>query len=373
MEVICPNCETSMLIEDEQLGLSHECPACGNPMPIPELSEQDRENFIKSNSKKAAFSPEDTNPELGRKMLEEPATEITSMWKERLANSFHVANFAEENQDYESYELHREAETLVTYRLDRFLHRLRFKTPGIFDEYYRVLVLSGAYSLNFVALIVLALGIILYIREDSYLLIFGCAGFFAAFVLHYLSFRFSRAGLKMIRSQVLKLYSYDVINAFGLLSAVTVLALCFAAIFYGIREKNFLRTLLLMVPALASGHAAVLFQNPGILNAGHSPEQATPGETGLAIVAYIMRLFILLAGVLQCAIPVLTFMLVWILVRLFLPNADYSHETVRHFVTISYYIAGIALCPMFFYLLYLAYSIGLDFYNTVLSMRQNNT
>ena len=100
IEFQCKHCKTHLSFAPDQLDSELFCPACELEITLPELSP-DMEIKVKIAQAQAKnILTEAENPEKVQEILQEPDSMETTVWKERLAESFKATSF----KDYDESE-----------------------------------------------------------------------------------------------------------------------------------------------------------------------------------------------------------------------------------------------------------------------------
>jgi len=367
MEIKCQKCDTVILIDEEQLGQTSNCPGCGKKLGLPvKVVKKDpkQDPTFAEEEKLRAVTDTEEGHEKAEKMLEEPASKETQMWREKLTASFQAANhFAE---DILESELPDEDEKMffISVFLDNFLDSIRIKRQEKFDNYYKLITAVGILSLFVAFFLILTQGVILLVKIHGGYLVFGIIAAATTLVLNYLAYRFSRAGLQVVRKKKLTLNGYELLDAFGILGLLATFTLVIAGLYFGIKERNILLGAQLIVPAVASAHVAYLFLSPAVLNAIIARHKLTVGEAGLAVTSYLVRTIVILCGLMLAAIPFFDFVLLWNIANSFGPGSKIE-IIAGQYVLVVYLITFFSLLPLFAYIFFLIYRIFLDFYDTV--------
>ena len=98
IEFQCEHCKTHLSFAPDQVEGELFCPACELEITLPELSA-DMEIKVKIAQAQANNLPtEAEDPEKVQEILQEPDSKETTVWKERLAESFKVTSFKEYNE-----------------------------------------------------------------------------------------------------------------------------------------------------------------------------------------------------------------------------------------------------------------------------------
>lgn len=358
MEIFCQNCDTVILIDRDQLGVSHECPACGHPLKLPELAEL----LPGHQGEDGPALPGDHAK--AERMLQEPASEQTQIWRKKLAAAFQAANhFAPEVTDAPVEQEEDEPILFVSRALESFLDHLRIRRQASFDNYFKVITTTGSLTLVLICLLILFHAVALTMRQDVQYLILGIQAAIGLLVVNVFALKFSRSGLRLIRSRRLIVNSYDLLDAAGMLSALAGFLLLSGGLYWGIVHGSLLWVGLPVMGAIACAHAAVLFFSPAVVNAAIQVGETSPGETGLALIAYVIRVGVILSGVLLGALPVMALIMLW---NIFTAVATEAVEhNARQFIQVAMAVSVIALMPLLSYLGYLGFRIFLDFYHAV--------
>jgi len=358
VEIFCQNCDTVILIDRDQFGISHECPACGQALKLPELPEPLSEDEEESGPGQAG------DHEKAERMLQEPASEQTQIWRRKLAAAFQAANhFAPDAVDSLPAEEEDEPVLMVGRVVESCLRHLRITRQEPFDNYFRVITTTGSVTLAVICLLILCQAVALTVRQDVKYLILGIQAAVGLLVVDIFALKFSRAGLRVIRTRRLTLNSYDLPDTAGMLSALASFLLLSGGLYWGIANGNHLHVGLSLIGAIACAHAAILFFSPRVVNAAIEPGEVSPGETGLAMVAYAIRVGVILSGVLLGALPVMALLLLWGIFTVMSGAEAGLHG--RHFIHVAMAVSAIALMPLASFLGYLGFRVFLDFYYAV--------
>ena len=359
MEFECKHCNTFISIDFEQMGTDICCPACGNHLPLLELSDELIEFFEKKLAEESKIEPNNKGDhKIAEAMLEEPASRETTMWREKLAASFHAANIT--NIKNERYDINPD-KSVMEAAIDSLLDALSIKKVSAFDEYYKTLYDIGGVSILIFGLLALIQCIILTSQSgDTLYSIFGIIGLIMSIGFYYLATKFSSTGLALIRSKELIFHTRDIHHAFGLINLLATLGLLIFGVYTGIRKMSFLHAIIFIIPSIATVHASILFLSPEILNTKITQKATTLGETGLSLIGFIIRVGILLSGIFLATVPVLSIVTVYIIVD----SLD-SNFRITEFIAVCHVVVLVAILPLVMYLIYLLYRILLDFYKTV--------
>jgi hypothetical protein len=357
VEIFCQNCDTVILIDRDQFGVSHECPACGHPLKLPDLPEP----ILEPDAAGDSASPGDHAK--AQEMLQEPASEQTKIWRRKLAEAFQAANHFATEAEVPLPPEEDEPILFISRAVEAILKPLRIQRRESFDNYFKVVTAIGSFSLLLICPLILFHAAALTVKIDARYLIFGIQAAVGLLVINLFAFKFSRAGLRIIRCRKLVVNNYDLLDAGGVFSLLVGFLFLTGGVYWSIMCGDLLWTALLVMAAITSVHGAILFFSPGILNVTVSPGDISPGETGLALIAYVIRVGVILSGVLIGTIPI---MACYMLCNIF--NA-FSREGIeinaQQFEEGGLAITVIALLPLLSYLGYLGFRIVLDFYYTV--------
>jgi hypothetical protein len=289
------------------------------------------------------------------------------MWRERLAASFQAANLSNIKTDHEHLEEDDETTAFVK-AFDRMMDFLSIKNTLAFEEYYKLMCNFGSSFVFIFGILAIVYSIILTSKTNNILyLITGIITFFVSFVLYYLSARFSIAGFNLIKNKELYFYTRSMHHAFGLINLIATLALLLLGGYMGISQRSFVIAMLFIIGAIATAHAAVLFISPKVLNTKISKYEVSLGETGLSLIGFVFRVYILLSGLLLAAIPILDVVIFYMIFSL-IYSKDFNTDSLNY-ITFSALIISIA--PFITYIMYFLYRIFLDFYKAVLQISGN--
>lgn len=368
MEFECEHCNTTISIDPEQMSTDVKCPACEHALDLPELPPELIEALDKKLEEEGNIKPsEEGDHEAAEAMLEEPASKETTMWREKLAASFQAANVSNIT-DLDEVEYETIKRPPLESAIDSMLDYFSIKRVEAFDEYYKTVSNIGGIFVLLFGLLALTQCIILTSQHgDAVYLIFGITGLLASVCLYYLASKFSATGLALIRSKELIFYTRDMHHAFGLINFVATLVLLLLGGYIGIRKMDFFWAILYIIPSIGTAHASILFLSPEVLNTRIARQEATPGETGLSLIGFIIRVAILLSGILLASIPVLAIIVLYII----FDALNSSEPKMMEFTVISEVVAAIAFAPLFTYILYLIYRIFLDLYRVIFQISRN--
>lgn len=371
MEFECEHCNTVIIIDPEQMGTDVHCPGCGKDLPMPELPPEVMEALDKKLAEESNIKPSDEGDhEAAEAMLEEPASKETTMWREKLAASFQAANVSNIKQINEDDEGHEIQSTGLEAAIDSMLDFFAIKRVETFDKYYKTVANIGNIFILLFGLLVLGQCIILTAKKgDVLFLIFGISALVASFGLYYLASKFSSTGLTLIRKTELIFYTRDIHHAFGFINMLATVILLLMGGYMGIRETSFFQATIYLIPAIATAHASILFLSPKVLNTRISRREATPGETGISLIGFIIRSLILLSGILLATVPLLDIGIIYIIFDTFKSESP----KILEFTFLCETVLVIAMAPIITYLIYLIYRIFLDFYRTILQISANLT
>jgi hypothetical protein len=368
MEFKCKYCDTNICIDIDQIGNDIDCPACNRQLQIPELPEETAKALQKlKDQEKKIITDEEGNKEIAEAMLEEPASKETTMWRERLAASFQAANLSNVKTDHEHLEEDDEASELVK-AFDRMLDFISIKNTMAFEEYYKLMCNFGSSFVFVFGILAIVYSIILTSKTNNILyLITGIITLFVSFVLYYLSARFSIAGFNLIKNKELYFYTRNMHHAFGMINLIATLTLLLLGGYMGISQGSFVIAMLFIIGSIATAHAAVLFISPKVLNTKISKYEVSLGETGLSLIGFVFRVYILLSGLLLAAIPILDVVIFYMIFSL-IYSKEINTDSLNY-ITLAALIISVA--PFLSYLLYFFYRIFLDFYKAVLKISGN--
>jgi len=368
MEFKCKYCETNICIDIDQIGNDINCPACDRQLKLPEIPKETAKALQKlKDREKQIITEEEGNKKIAEAMLEEPASKETTMWRERLAASFQAANLSNIKTDYDFSDEDEDNPALVK-SFDKMMDFISIKNASAFEEYYKLMCNFGSSFVFVFGLLVIVYSIILTSKTNNVLfLITGIVTLFVSFLLYYLSARFSIAGFNLIKNKELYFYTRNLHHAFGLTNLIISLALLFFGGYAGISHKSFVLAMIFVIGAIAAGHAAILFISPKVLNTKISKYEVSLGETGLSLIGFVFRVYILLSGLLLAAIPILDVVIFYLIFSLIYSTEFKTDEL--NYITASAIL--IAVAPFVTYVLYLFYRIFLDFYKAVLQISGN--
>ena len=362
MEFECAHCKTVIIIDPEQMGSDVHCPACDKDLPLPDLPPEVIEALDKKLEEENAITPTDEGDhEVAEAMLEEPASKETTMWREKLAASFQAANVSNIKQ------LSEDDEPLVPTSglesaIDSMLDYCSIKNVESFDKYYKSVASIGNMFILLFGLLVLGECIILTAKQsDPLFLVFGIMTLLASFGLYYVAAKFSSTGLALIRKTELIFYTRDMHHAFGFINLLATVILLLLGGYIGISSMNFFKAAIYIIPSVATAHAGFLFLSPKVLNTRITRREATPGETGLSLIGFIIRTLILLSGIILATIPLLNIGIIYVIFDTFQSDAPKTLE----FILLCKTVVMIAIAPLITYLVYLLYRIVLDFYKII--------
>jgi len=92
IEFICEHCETYLSIAVDQIGDEIFCPACEEEVKMPKLSPQLEAKLAIALAQSKTGPKKRLNPKT-EELLQEPDSQETKIWKERLAQSFKASSF----------------------------------------------------------------------------------------------------------------------------------------------------------------------------------------------------------------------------------------------------------------------------------------
>ncbi|MBN1863324.1 MAG: hypothetical protein JW808_00335 [Victivallales bacterium] len=366
MEFSCEHCNTNICIDPDQVNADMVCPACGEPVEVPEFPKElieamDRSLAVESEGK----SNGEGDHKAAEAMLEQPASRETTVWREKLAASFQAANRSNVAQaDIEEFKGRKKS--FFESHVDSLLEYFSIRNVDSFDEYCRTLSqIGGIFILVFGVLALVHCIVLTSKMNDAIYFIFGLAGLVVSFCLCYLASKFSGTGGELIRSSDLVFYTKEMHLAFGLLSAAATFALLLLGGYICIRHRSLTLAVSYLIPAIGTAHAALLFVSPEVLNTRISQNYASAGETGLSLIGFVIRVLMMLSGILLAAVPVLS---VYLLYIIFDSLGAGRPARIREFSILCLSVALVASAPMITYLIYLLFRIFLDFYRAVFGM-----
>ncbi len=369
MEFTCKDCGTAICVDPDQINQGMVCPACGEPVDIPELPKEILEAIEKNLAAESESKAENNGAhKAAEAMLDQPASRETTVWREKLAASFQAANISNvaklDTDDFKS----RKKPFLESY-IDSLLDYFSIKSTPSFDEYCRTLSQIGGIFILIFGVLALAHSIILTSKmNDAIYFVFGLVGLALSFCLCYLASKFSGTGRELIRSSEIVFYTKEMHLAFGLISAAATFALLLLGGYIGIRHRSFALVVAYAIPAIGTAHAALLFISPEVLNTRISQASASVGETALSLIGFVIRVSILLSGILLAAVPVMSVCLLYIMFDTFGAGQPANIMVFSH---LCLSVAIVASAPMMTYLVYLMFRIFLDFYRTVFRISSN--
>jgi uncharacterized Zn finger protein (UPF0148 family) len=95
IEFDCEHCSTHISLAPDQMEGEIFCPACDLEVQLPELSPEMEAKLAIARAQAKNIPAEPVNPDKAKKILQEPDSKETTVWKERLAESFKVTSFRE--------------------------------------------------------------------------------------------------------------------------------------------------------------------------------------------------------------------------------------------------------------------------------------
>jgi hypothetical protein len=95
IEFNCQHCDTDISIASDQIGGELFCPACEKEMEFPELTPDMEAKLALAKAQAKVVPKGNLDHQKAEKMLQEPDSQETKVWKERLAQSFQAATFKE--------------------------------------------------------------------------------------------------------------------------------------------------------------------------------------------------------------------------------------------------------------------------------------
>lgn len=367
MEFKCEHCNTNISIDPDQISADVTCPACDHPLDVPELPPELVKALDKKLEEESNIKPiQEGDHEVAEAMLEEPASKETTMWREKLAASFQAANVSNISNIEDEYKVGKRP--ALEKAIDSILDFFSIKRIESFDEYYKTLSNIGGVFILIFGILALVQCIILTSKfNDALYLIFGIIGLVSSVGFYYLATKFSSTGLSLIRNKELVFYTRDMHHAFGLINLIMTLVLVLMGGYMGIRQMSFFQLIIYLIPAIGTGHAAVLFLSPGVLNTRIAKQEVTAGETGLSLFGFIIRVAILLSGILLASIPILGIMVLYIIFD------SFSNDKIKmqEFIFICQTVVVIILAPLSTYIIYLIYHIFLDLYKVIFHISNN--
>lgn len=368
MEFECEHCKTTISIDPEQMGTDIKCPACEHSLDLPDLPPELVDALDKKLEEEGNITPsEEGDHEAAEAMLEEPASKETTIWREKLAASFQAANVSNIT-DLEEEEYDKTTRSPMENAIDSMLDYFSIKRVEAFDEYYKTVSHIGGIFILIFGVLALAQCIILTSqRGDVLYLIFGIIALLASVGFYYLAVKFASTGLALIRSKELVFYTRNMHHAFGLINLLTTLILLLFGSYIGIRNMDFFQAIMYIIPSIGTAHAAILFLSPDVLNTRIAKREVTPGETGLSLIGFIIRVSILLSGILLASIPFLAIVVLYII----FDTLSSSEPKIMEFTVICEVVYAIAIAPLCTYIFYLLFRICLDFYKVIFEIARN--
>ena len=100
IEFPCEHCDTVLSIAPDQLGSELFCPACDKEITLPELSPEMEVKLTIAMAQAKNLPKDDLDTKKAKRMLEEPDSKETVVWKERLAASFQAVTFQTLPEDH---------------------------------------------------------------------------------------------------------------------------------------------------------------------------------------------------------------------------------------------------------------------------------
>ena len=126
IEFDCEHCSTHISLAPDQMEGEIFCPACEQEVHLPELSPEMESKLAIARAQAKNIPSAPVNPDKAKKILQEPDSKETRVWKERLAESLRVTSF----KDYKPEET---VETLQTEEKDEEAKGLK-RILGIFSD-----------------------------------------------------------------------------------------------------------------------------------------------------------------------------------------------------------------------------------------------
>jgi len=358
MEIFCEHCNTVILIDRDQFGISQECPACGRPLKLPHLPDP--------------FPPPQPEPQepaagdhdKGVRMLQEPASEQTRVWRKKLAAAFQAANhFAQESETTVVAGPEDAVEPELLQALDRALQPLRRLKPAAFDRYLDTLVGVGCLALFPLAFLVLGQAAVLTYRIHGQYLVLGLQVIVALLCCGMLAFRFTRTIRQLVRSRKLTVNRGELLDAGGLLCLLAAFLLFTGGLYWGLLSGAPLGTALALMAAVATGHGALLFFNPPVLNLVVAPSaELAPGELALVLAASFIRCAALVASTLVGTLPLLCLAMAWQLWQAYAATEPELGASAVSFLRGCGAALFVVILPLLAHLLQLGFRVVLDWY-----------
>ncbi len=367
IEIKCKSCETNIAIDLDQITPNMPCPACSRPLAIPELTPELEKHIEASLAKSNEPPPEDElDHEAAETMLEEPASKETMIWREKLAASFQAANISNIADKEEAEELLIQKDiSVVEHLLEFVIEHLAITDLDKFERYLKLVCRMGRYAILTTGALFMARAVMSALDEgipDP--LVHGFVGLCVSVALYYVAAKFPREGWFEMKRTSLTINSTEIPYALGVTSFMLAISFAVLGAYSAVVNHELLGAVSNFVPAIALIHAGVFMISPVALNVRMSRTAVSPGEIGLGLVEYIIRVALLFSGALLAVIPVLAFSLLLMLL---------TKSNAANFKTVVFAVAVLALAPMVSYFSYLAYRIVLDFYNAVIQMSRTTT
>lgn len=261
-------------------------------------------------------------------------------------------------------------QTPVVQWIDRFLGLLRI-FRGREERFGRVrglLVTVGLYAVLAVGALGLLFGIVGAFQYKTFSMIWmGLGVVLAAVVVHYCAARFAGAGTRIIAEQTQRMSSGAVLDCLGLLALLGSIASVVVGLVTAIRYGEIVLLWQPLIGAVALACLALFCLNPKeVVNTEVVADRVSAGETGLAIVTFLVRCVLAAApllfgvGAAVCA--------VWMLVGMI--SAWAGHGPGDVFAAVCAAVC-LALLPLVAYLYYLLFMMAVDFYLAVLRTARN--
>ena len=234
---------------------------------------------------------------------------------------------------------------------------------GAFDCVRGILTAVGLYAILAMGLLLAIEGFVETFRIKWYLFVGGLLAVVAALALHYCAAKFARVGKAIMDAETRRMTAGPLVDSLGTMALASALlcAACAVAIPIILRDSSWVW--LFLLGAVESLCLAVLCLNPKeTMNIEVVERGASDRETALSLLAFVVRVTLAAAplllglGVLVCAAWLLTGMIVF-----------WTRYNPAHMASATLFGVAYALLPLASYLLHLAYTLGVDFYNAVVS------
>ena len=362
IEIKCEHCDTNVVIDLDQITPDMPCPACSKILALPEITPEMEKHIEESLAKVNEAPPEeDLDHEAAETMLEEPASKETMLWREKLAASFQAANISNVADEEATEELLIQKETpLVENFLETILEHLAITDVDKFERYFKLVCGMGRHAILATGALFMARAVMSALKDGTPdTLIYGFIGLCVSVALYYVAAKFPREGWFEMRRTGLTINSTETPYALGITSFTLAISFAVMGVYFAIVGHGVLAVVSDLVPAIALIHAGIFMISPEVLNVRMSRRAVAPGEIGLGLVEYVIRVFLIFSGALLGVVPVLALSM---LLMLLTGGSDANVKIIAASVAI------LALAPMASYLSYLAYRIVLDFYNAVIKM-----